>query len=597
MTSEGWRRLQEIGIRQGIVATAYEQNEEVRAQQFARLHQFLQYHLWAGSCANVTCPSAMQDGAARLLSKTLAGNDLSDVERQVFQTAYDHLTSRDPEQCWTSGQWMTERSGGSDVRGTETVATWVGEAASGLTDIDGNPLGPWRIDGFKWFSSATDSQMAILLAKTEDGQISTFIAPTRRARRLVLGLGASVELNGIQIQRLKSKMGTKPLPTAELVLSDMRAWRLGLPGQGTKEISTILNITRIHTGMTALGYWGRALAISRAYAKVRNVAGGKRLTDMESHVKNMADNAVKYRARMALGFFAASMMGRVEHPAEPTGGATTLQPEQRTAENLFRLLTPLVKAVCSKDCIAGIQECMESLGGLGYLESEDQEMNIARLFRDANVLPIWEGTTEVIGSDIVRVLKPSPSNRSNQQNDLRVREAIGQWLEGETETKQFTIRVKDAKTTPPPPQPAADPPAITALASWIANALCNWQRQPAIPHAESFVATIGGATRSLFDRIRMSSADELRYNDRPVMWRLAWLICSVLLVEDAKRDNDEVTWEVARRWIFEYDHGNQAFSADFDGNWKERAEWDRKIVFGEEQRQEAVDQGPKRAKL
>src|SRR5438128_2528041 len=75
-------------------------------------------HLWEGSCANTLCPAAMQDGAARLLQRHLNAGS-KPAEHRVFRNAYDHLTSRDPSKTWTSGQWMTERTGGSDVSQTE----------------------------------------------------------------------------------------------------------------------------------------------------------------------------------------------------------------------------------------------------------------------------------------------------------------------------------------------------------------------------------------------------------------------------------------------------------------------------------------------
>ena len=162
----------------------------------------------------------MQDGAARLLQRHLARQDdsgtLTPTQRHVFQNAFDHLTSRDPAAAWTSGQWMTERSGGSDVSQTETVATYdpyPDDAASPLADLaEGIPLGPWSISGFKWFSSATDSHMTILLAKTKPGLgVSAFFAPMRRHNpSLVSATGerGGTELNGVTVQRLKNKFGT-----------------------------------------------------------------------------------------------------------------------------------------------------------------------------------------------------------------------------------------------------------------------------------------------------------------------------------------------------------------------------------------------------
>lgn len=200
----------------------------------------------------------MQDGAVAVLQRELArisvvpyssfpAHDFLDTQaRLVFARALDRLLSRDPRIAWTSGQWMTERGGGSDVRGTETVATWVGasDAAIDGTDTDLLPLGPWRIDGFKWFSSATDCGMAILLAQTAKG-VSCFFAPTRRLVRDRTGNGVET-MNGIRIQRLKNKLGTRALPTAELELRDMRAWLIGKEGEGVKNISAMLTVTRAY---------------------------------------------------------------------------------------------------------------------------------------------------------------------------------------------------------------------------------------------------------------------------------------------------------------------------------------------------------------
>jgi alkylation response protein AidB-like acyl-CoA dehydrogenase len=238
------------------VATGYEVDAHGGAD--CRVIQMLKLHMWCASSAYVACPSAMQDGAVAVLQRELArlsstpyaayssGDYIAADSRKVFARALERLTSRDPTIAWTSGQWMTERAGGSDVRGTETVATWAGASNGAVdgTDIDGNSLGPWLIDGFKWFSSATDCGMTVLLAQTAKG-VACFFAPTRK---LVRGQdGGQVEvMNGIRIQRLKNKLGTRALPTAELELNGMRAWLVGEEGEGVKVISTMLTVTRVY---------------------------------------------------------------------------------------------------------------------------------------------------------------------------------------------------------------------------------------------------------------------------------------------------------------------------------------------------------------
>ena len=309
VVGEGWRCLQAFGIAKRIVATGYDTSSLGAS---ARVVQFLRLHLWEGSAANVPCPSAMQDGAARLLQLQLARRDLDTEHRRVLGKALERLLSRDPDRAWTSGQWMTERTGGSDVSLTETVAQIKSPAEQGLADAQESiPLGPWSISGFKWFSSATDSNMTILLARTQNG-VSAFYAPMRRHDSSAITLAgrpmgaAGTELNGVRIQRLKNKFGTRSLPTAALELEDMRGWLLGQEGHGVKEISTILTLTRIHSSVAAVGYVGRALGIARAYAKVRQVGAGRgqrvMLTKSPLHMQTLADMTTKYHGLMLLTF-------------------------------------------------------------------------------------------------------------------------------------------------------------------------------------------------------------------------------------------------------------------------------------------------------
>ena len=138
-TSDAWRQLDGISASEAIVATAYERANG----PLSRIDQFARLYLFAPSSALYSCPLAMTDGAARFLE--VHGDDST---RPVFA----HLTSRDPEEFWTSGQWMTERTGGSDVGSTSTIAKC--EAGN-----------DYRLYGSKWFTSATTSQVAMTLAR------------------------------------------------------------------------------------------------------------------------------------------------------------------------------------------------------------------------------------------------------------------------------------------------------------------------------------------------------------------------------------------------------------------------------------------------
>src|SRR5215218_5813529 len=137
-TAAGWRALDRIAAEEGIVATAYERAHGA----WSRVHQAARLYLYHPSSAVYSCPLAMTDGAARCL-ELFAGDDAS------LRRAFAHLTARDPAEFWTSGQWMTERTGGSDVSGTSTVARPVAD-------------GTYALHGVKWFTSATTAQMAMV---------------------------------------------------------------------------------------------------------------------------------------------------------------------------------------------------------------------------------------------------------------------------------------------------------------------------------------------------------------------------------------------------------------------------------------------------
>ncbi|TQW00735.1 acyl-CoA dehydrogenase [Cordyceps javanica] len=422
VTGEGWRELQNMGISKGIVATGY----DTPYGPFSRPLQFLRMHLWQPSSAIVTCPSAMQDGAACLLRRHLTDPSLSarltPDERRVYEDAYRRLTSRDPAVAWTSGQWMTERTGGSDVSLTETVATRPANAEFGLASQQGGiPLGPWSISGFKWFSSATDSKMTVLLARTSaaDGRLSAFVAPMRRHDPHATTMAGHARpdgerLNGVRISRLKHKFGTQSLPTAELVLEGMRGWLVGEEGKGIQEIGSVLTITRVYSAVSAVSYVGRALAIAKAFARVREVGAGNRarmrLIHSPLHMRTLARMTGEYRGLMLLSLYAAYVLGVSEYPNneydDVAPALKALTPDAKLALPLIRVLSQVTKAYVCKPSVSLVFSCMEALGGVGYMDNEEQEyLNVSRIFRDVSVLPIWEGTTDVLSTDTIRALK------------------------------------------------------------------------------------------------------------------------------------------------------------------------------------------------
>src|SRR5690606_15185802 len=232
------------------------------------------------------------------------------------------------------GQWMTERTGGSDVSGTSTIAKKEGDQ--------------YKLYGVKWFTSATTSQMAMTLARIEgDEKLSLFYLELR---------DKSGELQNIQINRLKDKLGTKALPTAELTLSGTPATLVGEAGKGIKTISTLFNITRLYNACCAVGYMRRGLALSIDYSKKR-VAFGRPIIEHGLHVQTLSELQILFEASLQMTFHSAVLLGKVE-----------LNKATEVEAGVLRLLIPLVKLYTAKLGVQISSELIESFGGAGYIE-------------------------------------------------------------------------------------------------------------------------------------------------------------------------------------------------------------------------------------
>jgi putative acyl-CoA dehydrogenase len=364
-TSDGWKQLEKVAAEEGIVATAYDR----KFGAFSRVYQMALLYLYSPSSAIFSCPLAMTDGAARAL-ELYAGPDLK-------ERAMPHLLSRDPKQFWTAGQWMTERTGGSDVSGTSTDA---------LPFTESSPFAATHaLHGTKWFTSATTSQMALTLARPEGA-----VAGSRGLSLFYLELrNPSGQLNNIQIHRLKDKLGTKALPTAELSLQGTPARMIGGEGEGVKRIASVLNITRIYNSICALGHMRRALDLATDYSYKRK-AFGKILMDHPLHKVTIQNLEEDFRRCFVLCFHVAHLLGQ-----EEVG--------EISASNkvLLRALTPILKLYTAKKAIQISSEVVEMFGGAGYVE----DTGLPRLLRDAQVFAIWEGTTNVLSLDMLRAFE------------------------------------------------------------------------------------------------------------------------------------------------------------------------------------------------
>jgi alkylation response protein AidB-like acyl-CoA dehydrogenase len=393
--SPGWERLRVAAAEHALVALPYLPDARATWGARTRVVQQALLHLYGPESAVFICPVAMADGAAAMLSQ-------SDVDSAVRDPWLPRLLSTDPAVAVTSGQWMTESQGGSDLARSTTT---------GMPAADGS----WRVTGEKWFCSAIDSAMAIALVSPHgptrvSRNLAPFLIPRYAVDSPLSGFTTAPysPARGVTVHRLKDKLGTRAVPTAEVGLLDAYALPVGDPeGGGLVRMMTLVVVTRLHNTAAAAAGMRRGLAYARAYADVRTVAGG-RLAANPLHRTTLSTLAVDAQAAFALAAHAFALLGRVEVDGD------------HAAEAELRLVAPLAKLTTGKLAVASASEYLEGFGGAGYVE----DTGLPRLLRDAQVLPIWEGTTNVLSVDVLRALHKDPD--AGRAFVARLDEATGQ---------------------------------------------------------------------------------------------------------------------------------------------------------------------------
>jgi putative acyl-CoA dehydrogenase len=261
----------------------------------------------------------------------------------------------------TLGMGMTERQGGTDVRANTTRA----EPADGA----------YAITGQKWFMSAPMCDAFLVLAQAPHG-LTCFLMPRFRPDGSV---------NAIHFQRLKDKLGNRSNASSEVEFAGAFAWRLGDEGRGVRTIINMVQLTRLDCAIASAGLMRMALAQALHHARYRTVFQ-KRLIDQPLMQAVLADMALDVEAATGLALRLAGSFDRAADAAQEAARA--------------RLLTPAVKYWVCKTASGLIGEAMECLGGNGYVE----ESLLPRLYREAPVNAIWEGSGNVMCLDVLRAL-------------------------------------------------------------------------------------------------------------------------------------------------------------------------------------------------
>ncbi|MBC3190071.1 acyl-CoA dehydrogenase family protein [Pseudonocardia sp. C8] len=260
-----------------------------------------------------------------------------------------------------AGMSMTEKQGGSDVRSGTTVAA-------------PQPDGSYRLTGHKWFTSAPMNDLFLTLAQAPGG-LTCLVVPR------VLPDGSR---NAIRLQRLKDKLGNRSNASSEIEYLGAAGWRVGDEGRGVRTIIEMVSMTRLDCVLGAAGTQ-RAAVTEAAHHVAHRSAFGARLADQPLMREVLAELAAESEAATVLGLRLAGAVDRGE-----------------TA--LLRLALPVAKYLVCKRTSAVVAEALECLGGNGYVE----EFDLPRLYREAPLNSIWEGSGNVTALDALRAIAREP---------------------------------------------------------------------------------------------------------------------------------------------------------------------------------------------
>ena len=318
-------------------------------------------YLFAQSEFGLLCPVNMTDSTARMLRRFGSAG---------LQAAYvPRLTTLEYDQLWQGTQWMTEKTGGSDVGALTTVAR---------PHADGT----WRLWGDKWFCSNANTDMAVTLARPEGAPAGTkglgmFLVPKR------LPDGTK---NAWTINRLKDKLGSRSMATGEVTFAGAVAYVVGDVANGFHQMMEMVNSSRLSNAMRSAAIMRRALLESIVHARGRAAFGGA-LFDKPLLRQNLLEMLLDSEAAAAVILHGATMFD-----AWDAGDAQ--------ARKLLRIITPVAKAWITARARVVASEAMNIRGGNGYVE----EWVNARLLRDSYLGAIWEGSTNVVALDVQRAI-------------------------------------------------------------------------------------------------------------------------------------------------------------------------------------------------
>jgi putative acyl-CoA dehydrogenase len=431
-----WHDLMTAAITRGLHATPWQDG-----RPGAHLDRAARFYLWGQAEAGHLCPVSMTYAIVPALRH--APGLAQQYQPLLAATEYD--PSRRPaadKRGLTAGMSMTEKQGGSDVRANMTTAARTAD-------------GSYRVTGHKWFTSAPMGDLFMVLAQAPAG-LSCFLLPK------ILPDGTR---NAMHLQRLKDKLGNRSNASAEVEYDNATAWLVGEEGRGVRTILEMVNATRLDCVMAAATGLRVGVVHAAHHANHRS-AFGKKLIDQPLMANVLADLAIESEAATTV---AMRLAAAADHAASGDEGEKAFR----------RLALAATKYHVCKLAPAHAAEALECLGGNGYVE----ESGMPRLYREAPLQSIWEGSGNVAALDALRALTRQPESAEAFFAELEVARGADRRLDDAVDQLK-----KDAAD----PSEQAARRLAESMAVTLQAALLTRYGHPAV--ADAFAATrLGGA--------------------------------------------------------------------------------------------------------
>lgn len=362
--NEGYKKTVEQTYNKGIVGYIHKEIPRLGTKG-NYMYSYAQGYLLSQTEPGFYCPVTLSMATALLLERY--------ASPEVKARFLPHVLSTGEVELYEGATFLTERQGGSDVGANETKAIQDGES--------------YQLWGEKYFASNSGMcGVTMVLARIEGSGkgtkgLSLFAVPWRND---------DGSLNGIHIRRLKDKLGVRAVPSAEVEFKGANAYLVGEPDRGIYYMMEALNLSRICNAIASIGIMRRAYLEARNYAFHRE-AFAQPLANFPMIKESLTRLASKQEVETSAVFHLVHLYDRVVSDDIPTTEEESV---------LHRLLIAILKKESAEQAIHFSHEAIELHGGNGYIE----DFVLPRLLRDAQVLTVWEGTANILGLEVLRLM-------------------------------------------------------------------------------------------------------------------------------------------------------------------------------------------------